>query len=128
MLFLVITIIWPIFFSLISALKLTKHEWEESAQIGGLTGWKYFKHFLFPVAVPALVTGSVIGLGEGWEALVATEIIVGVHSGVGVFFNEFASNATITAFGILGFLILVFSINKVIWLPLLEKSHIMMEE
>ncbi|MDD5050140.1 MAG: ABC transporter permease subunit [Candidatus Pacebacteria bacterium] len=126
--FLVLTMIWPILFSLISALKLVKHEWEESVEIGGITGWRYIKSFLIPVSFPALVTGSIIGIGEGWEALVATEIIIGIQSGLGHFFEQFATNTTLTALGVLGFLLLIFSVNKIIWLPLLERSHKMLEE
>jgi len=121
--FLVLTIIWPIFFSVVSAMKMVKHEWEEAAQIMDLKGWHFFKYFLMPISIPSLITGSIIGLGEGWEALVATEIIVGVQSGLGNFFNSYSTNVQVTAFGILGLLVLIFSINKIIWLPLLEKTH-----
>lgn len=75
-----------------------------------------------------LITGSIIGLGEGWEALVATEIIVESRAGVGEFFTRFVSSSGITMFGILGFLVCIFSINALIWLPLLAWSHRRMEE
>lgn len=78
--------------------------------------------------MPGFITGSIVGLGEGWEALIATEIIVGMDTGLGNFFQTYSTNPKITAFGVLGFLILIFSINKVIWLPLLEWSHRKMEE
>lgn len=126
--FLVLTIIWPILFSIFSSLKLIKHEWEEAAIIFKLKKWNYIKYFIFPVSVPGLITGSIIGLGEGWEALIATEIIVNSKTGLGNFFQTFSNNPTITAFGILGFLILIFSVNKLIWLPLMEWSHKKMEE
>ena len=126
--FLVITIIWPIFFSLISSLHLIKHDWREAVEISGLSGFSYLKLFLFPITIPGLITGSVIGLGEAWEALIATEIIVGVQMGMGNFFNMFSHDPTITSFGILGFLILIFSIGKLVWTPLLEWSHHQMEE
>lgn len=126
--FLVLTIVWPIFFSIVSSLKLIKNEWEEAVEISGLHGIDYFRNFLWPVSVPGLITGTIIGLGEGWEALVATEIIVGIKNGLGSFFQGFSQNASITAFGILGFLILIFSINKLLWLPLLERSHEELEE
>jgi len=126
--FLIVTIIWPIFFSVVSSLKLIRRDWEEVAQITNLKGSNYFKNFLFPVTVPGLITGSIIGLGEGWEAVVATEIIVKVHGGLGNFFGAHASDAQLTIFGILGFLLLIFCINKIIWLPLLEISHKLMEE
>lgn len=126
--FLILTIIWPIFFSIISSLKLIKRDWQEAAQIAGLSGFNYLRYFLLPVTIPSLITGSIIGLGEGWEALVATELIAGIKPGLGSFFEIFSRNVPVTAFGILGFLIFIFSINKIVWLPLLEWSHRKMEE
>lgn len=126
-LFLVLAVIWPVFFSIISSLKLIRHDWEEAVEIAGLKDFEYLKYFLLPASIPGFITGSIIGLGEGWEALVATEIIVGLKTGVGNFFQAFSSNPAITLFGILGFLLLIFSINKIVWLPLLEWSHRTME-
>jgi NitT/TauT family transport system permease protein len=126
--FLVITVIWPIFFSIISSLKLMRRDWQEVAEIFNLRGFFYFKKFLLPVSLPGLITGSIVGLGEGWEALIAVEIIVGMRTGLGNFFQSFAHSAAIVGFGILGFLVLIFSINNLVWLPLLEWSHRKMEE
>lgn len=126
--FLVITIIWPVFFSIISSLKLIRRDWEEAVQISQLSGIPYLKDFLWPLTIPGLITGSLIGLGEGWGALVATEIIVGIKSGLGNFFQDFSHNTTITTLGILGLLIIVFSVNKLVWTPLLNWSHRLMGE
>ena len=60
--------------------------------------------------------------------MVATEIITRMQTGLGNFFSIYAANAEITALGILGLLIFIFSFNKLIWLPLLEISHKRMEE
>lgn len=127
-LFLVITVIWPIFFSIVSSLRLVKHDWEESAEIVGLKGAMYVRRFLWPISIPGLITGSIIGLGEGWEALVATEIIVSVRDGLGNFFQQFSQNPAMTSFGIFGLLLLIFSVNKIVWIPLLDWSHRLMEE
>lgn len=126
--FLVVTIIWPVLFSTISSLKLINKDWKESAEIYGLGGYDYFRRFLLPISIPGVITGSVIGLGEGWEALVATEIIIGIQSGLGGFFQFYSTNPTITAFGILGLLLIIFSVNKLIWLPLMDRGHELMEE
>lgn len=126
--FLIVAIVWPIFFSVISSLKLMKHDWVEAVEISGLKGFNYFRYFLLPASVPGLVTGSIVGLGDGWEALVATEIIVKIKGGLGSFFQIFSANPLITAFGVLGFLMLIFTVNKIIWLPLLEWSHHKTEE
>lgn len=126
--FMIVTIVWPVFFSIISSLHLIKHDWREAVEISQLSGFPYFKMFLFPITIPGLITGSIIGLGEGWEALIATEIIIGTKTGLGNFFNSFAQSPRMTMFGILGFLILIFSINKLVWTPLLNWSHRKMEE
>lgn len=121
--FLILTIIWPLLFSIISALKRTNQEWHEVVEIAGLSRWQRFKKFLWPVSVPGIITGSIIGLGEGWEALIATELIVNSHTGLGAFFQQVTDKPEVVAFGILGLLLVIFSINKLIWLPLLDTSH-----
>jgi ABC-type nitrate/sulfonate/bicarbonate transport system permease component len=126
--FLTLTIIWPVFFSVVTQLRLVRRDWEEAVAISGLSGIAYIRLFLLPASMPGLITGSIVGLGDGWEALVATEIIVHTRTGLGSFFQSYASHTTITAFGTLGLLILIFSINKLIWLPLMERSRILYEE
>src|SRR6185503_8191835 len=37
--FLILTIIWPIMFSIIGSLKLARHDWEEAIEIYHLSGW-----------------------------------------------------------------------------------------
>lgn len=125
---LVVTIIWPILFSTLTAVRMGKHDWQEAVQIAGLRKWNYVRLYLWPISLPGLITGSIIGIGEGWEALVATEMLVGSRAGLGEFFRTFVTNPTITAFGILGFLLLIFGVNKLVWLPLLEWSHREMTE
>jgi NitT/TauT family transport system permease protein len=126
--FLVLALIWPILFSVISSLKLIKSEYQEAVTIYGLTGWKRLYYFTFPASVPGLITGSIIGLGDAWEAIIATEIIVGMQRGLGPFFQSFSNSPKITTFGILGLLLIIFAINKICLLPLLEKSHSLVEE
>lgn len=126
--FLILTVIWPMLFSIISSLRLIKQDWQEAVEISGISGMTYLKKFIFPISVPGLITGSLIGLGEGWEALIATEIVVQEKMGLGNFFQTYSTNPKITFFGILGFLILIFSINKLIWTPLLDWSHGKMED
>ena len=121
--FLVVAIIWPVLFTAISGLKMIKKDVEEAVQISRLSGLNKLHYFLMPASLPSIVTGSIIGLGDAWEVLVATEIVVGIQTGLGSFFLGFANNTPLTIFAIVGVLILIFSINKLIWLPLLEKSH-----
>ncbi len=121
-------ILWPIFFSVVSSLKLVRNDWREAVKISNLKGINYLKNFLIPVSFPSFITGSIIGLGDSWQALIATEIIIQTKIGLGAFFTKYAQNPTITFWAILGFLIIIFSINKLLWIPLMDKSHKMMEE
>ncbi len=126
--FLVLSIASPMIFSIVGSLKLIRFDWEDAVEIYNVHGWDYIKKFLLPISIPGVITGSIIGLGNGWQALIATEIIVQVKSGLGSFFQLFSNNLAVTSFGILGFLILIFSINKLVWMPLLDRGHRMMEE
>lgn len=122
--FLVITIIWPILFSVLSSIHMVRKDLEEAAYIFGAKGWKKLLSFTIPVTFPGLMTGSLVGLGDGWEAIVGAEII-GLTSGIGKFLGDASArgNIRVLAFGIIALLLFIFTINKLIWLPLLRKSH-----
>lgn len=126
--FLAITIIWPIIFTIVSSLKQADRAWSEAVQISRIKGFNYIRYYLFPITAPGLVTGAIIGLGDGWEALIATEIILKIPEGLGAFFNTFSDNTVTTFFGVIVFLAIIFSINKLVWLPLLDKSHELIEQ
>lgn len=127
--FLVVTIIWPVLFAIISAQKLVKDEWNEAADIYGAKGWRRILYYYLPLSYPGLIVGSIVGLGEGWEAVVGAEIIVGIQSGgLGSFFNRNGDSTSIVLFGVFALLLCIFVLNKLIWLPLLEKSHKLLTE
>jgi ABC-type anion transport system duplicated permease subunit len=86
-------------------------------------------YFVFPISYPGLVTGSIVGLGEGWEAVVGAEIIVGIQSGgLGSFFSINSASSHLVIFGVLALLLFIFSLNKLVWLPMLERSHRLLSE
>lgn len=127
--FLIITVVWPMLFAIISSQKLIKAGWEEAATVYGATGWKRYVYFAFPIAAPGIVTGSIVGLGEGWEAVVGAEIVVGMKNhGLGGFFSAGGSEGHLVFFGVMALLLFIFALNHIIWLPLLERSHKMMTE
>jgi len=126
--FVVLNITWPIFFSVLTSLRLIKRDWEEAASVVGLKGWNYFRYFLAPASVPGLITGSIIGLGDGWQTLVATEVIVRTPIGLGGFFDAHSTNPVVTTFGVCVFLVFIFILNRALWTPLLLWSQRHMEE
>lgn len=120
---LVITMIWPILFTLLSARKQIREDLLEVAYVFGAKGTKFLHFVLLPLLFPALITGSIVAWGEAWEAIIAAEIIVQV-SGVGTYLAETGStgNTPILLIGVFLLLALLFILNNYFWLPLLSLS------
>lgn len=120
---LVITMIWPILFTILSAQKTLRADLLEAAKAFGAVKEKYFVYVLFPLMFPAIITGSIVAWGEAWEAIIAAEIIVNVP-GVGTYLAQTGEslNSQILLIGIVLLLMLLFILNKYIWLPLLNLS------
>jgi len=118
------SILWPILFYMIHALNTARKDWNDAATIFGATGWKRLWFYSLPVSFPALVTGSIVGVSVGWEAIIGVEII-GLSSGIGVFLNG-AIGADKQAFaaglGLLLFSVLL--INRLVWMPLLKRTEL----
>lgn len=127
--FLILTMVWPILFAIISSQKLIKTEWDEAATVFGASGWKRLVYFALPISYPGLITGAIVGLGEGWEAVVGGEIIVHMQgAGLGQFFDGSNATGSHVFYGVTALLLFIFVMNKFIWLPLLERSHKVMTE
>lgn len=121
------SVLWPILFYVLSALRTAKTDFNEAATMFGAVGLKRIFYYLIPLSFPAIVTGSIVGIGIGWETTIGIEII-GLSNGIGVFLNSAAeSNKTVLTLGIVALLLVVFSINKLVWLPLLKKTQLYAE-
>lgn len=120
---LVITIIWPIVFTIVGGIKTMREDLADAAYIYHARGAKKLLHFTLPALFPAFMTGSIVGWGEAWEALVGAEIIAQV-SGVGSILGAIGSSnhAGLLLLGICMYLLLIFLINQAVWLPLLSLS------
>ncbi len=120
---LVVAMIWPILFTLLSAQKQIKEDLTEAARSLGASGWKYFIFVTIPLLFPSLITGSIVAWGEAWETIIAAEIIVQIP-GVGTYLAKTGNvgNSQILLIGIGLLLALLFIFNKYIWLPLLNLS------
>ncbi len=118
------SIIWPILFAVLTATRGASEELNDAAYIFGARGSKRILNFLAPLSFPAMITGSIIGIAIGWEAVIGAEII-GKAGGFGAFIDK-ASQSGITAevyAGTIAILILVFIINRLIWSPLLTQTR-----
>lgn len=118
------SILWPILFYMLHALKTARKDFEDAATIFGARGLKRILYFSLPVAFPAAVTGSIVSFSIGWEAIIGIEII-GISNGIGSFLNASASaNHNLLLLGISSLLLIVFLINRLVWMPLLKKSQL----
>jgi ABC-type nitrate/sulfonate/bicarbonate transport system permease component len=120
---LVITIIWPVVFSVVSGFKNIPTSLNEAALVYGACGIKKFLNFTFPLLLPSVITGSVIGWGEGWEVLIAAELL-GAKQGLGTSIGEAAHAAqnTIMIVAIAFLMFIIFLLNKWVWIPLLRRA------
>jgi len=122
-LFAVTSIIWPILFAVLAAIKSAHTDLSDAATIFGARGLKRIRFYLAPLSLPAILTGSIVGIAIGWEAIIGAEIIAKI-----VGFGGFIETASATGVnqttlaGMLAILIIVFIINRVVWAPLLAES------
>jgi NitT/TauT family transport system permease protein len=121
--FAVSSIVWPILFAILTAIKSTHSDLNDAATIFGANGLKRIAYYLAPLSSPAIVTGSIVGIAIGWESVIGAEIIAGA-GGFGAFIkNAGASGLNPTTIaGTIAILVLVFIVNRLIWAPLLAES------
>lgn len=122
-LFAVSSIIWPILFAVLTAIKSAHKDLSDAATIFGARGLKRISHYLAPLSFPAILTGSVVGIAIGWEAVIGAEIITNV-AGFGEFIKEASASGISQASiaGTLAILVIVFVLNRLVWAPLLAES------
>ncbi|MBI3380158.1 ABC transporter permease subunit [Candidatus Gottesmanbacteria bacterium] len=120
---LVIEMVWPLLFTILSGQKQIRQDLIDASHAFGATKLKYVLYVLFPLLFPAIITGSIVAWGEAWETIIAAEIIVALP-GVGTYLSEngTSTNSHILAIGIFLLLLILFILNKYIWLPLLTMS------
>jgi NitT/TauT family transport system permease protein len=121
-LILVVSMIWPMLFTILTGKKEIDEEILEAAQIYQAKGISYYLSVFFPLLLPAIVTGSIIAWGEAWETIIAAEIIVDVP-GVGTYLAQSAqSTPRVLAVGIVALMTILFLMNKYVWLKQLKTS------
>ncbi|MDP2651934.1 MAG: ABC transporter permease subunit [bacterium] len=121
--FAVSSIVWPILFAILTSIKSAHKDLSDAATIFGARGLRRIPYYLAPLSLPAILTGSIVGIAIGWESVIGAEIIANA-SGFGAFIRT-ASVSGInqaTVAGMLAILIIVFVINRIVWAPLLAES------
>lgn len=117
------SIIWPILFYVLNAIKTAPKDLNNASYIFGARGLKRALFYYLPLSFPAIITGSIVGFSIGWEAIIGMEII-GLNNGIGSLLNNSISQSKpFFALGLTALLVLVFIINRLVWMPLLKKAQ-----
>jgi NitT/TauT family transport system permease protein/taurine transport system permease protein len=78
----VYTVIFPVVFNTVLGVRSVPRDLSLAAVSLGAPRWRVLTEVVLPGALPNIMTGLRNGLGYGWRALIAAEIIVGT-SGIG---------------------------------------------
>ena len=78
----VYTVVFPIVFNTVLGVRSVHRDLPRAALSLGAPRWRIVTDVIVPGALPNIMTGLRNGLGYGWRALIAAEIIVGT-SGIG---------------------------------------------
>jgi ABC-type anion transport system duplicated permease subunit len=72
---LVLDMIWYMFLNIVSAVKNIPTEINEVGQLLGFKGMKRITHIVIPSILPAIVTGSILSWGTGWNTIIFAEYL-----------------------------------------------------
>jgi len=70
---LVLDMIWYMFINIVSAVKNIPTEINEVGQLLGFKGLSRLRHIVIPSILPAIVTGSILSWGTGWNTIIFAE-------------------------------------------------------
>jgi NitT/TauT family transport system permease protein len=79
---LVLDMIWYMFISITSAVRNIPSEIKEVGAIFGFKGIKRVTHIVIPSILPAIVTGSILSWGTGWNTVIFSEYLQSTQPGV----------------------------------------------
>ncbi len=79
---LVLDMIWYMFINVTSAIKNIPSEIKEVGAIFGFKGIHRITHLIIPSILPAIVTGSILSWGTGWNTIIFSEYLPSTEPGV----------------------------------------------
>ncbi len=79
---LVLDMIWYMFINITSAIKNIPTEIKEVGSLFGFKGLHRITHLIIPSILPAIVTGSILSWGTGWNTIIFSEYLQSSEPGV----------------------------------------------
>ncbi len=114
----VYTIVFPLMISIVAGVEQVPRELIRAARSLGAGRFHVFTEVILPGALPSVASGIRTGLGYGWRALIAAEIIVGT-SGVGfmMFDSRRAGEVTDVFVGMIVLGVLWYALDALVLAP-----------
>lgn len=81
------TVFFIVFYNTVTGINTVNQRLVDSVRVLGGNRWNVLKEVLIPGAIPQIITGMRLGIGYGWRALIAGEIIAS-GTGLGVLIWE----------------------------------------
>jgi len=78
-----VTALAPVAVNTVAGIRSASEEHLRVARMAGASQWQIFRHVLMPGAIPHLMSGLRVGLGNSWRVVVAAEMVVGTGTGLG---------------------------------------------
>ena len=111
---------FPVIYNTWTGVKAVKEIWLRSAQSMGASNRRMFRHVILPGALPYILTGLRLGLGQAWRILVAVEMLAAVPWGLGwlifgarEFLNTDAMMAGVIVIAVIGLVLEKFVFQKI---------------
>lgn len=128
---LVLDMIWYMFLNITVAVRNIHEEIREVSKIYGFKGMKRIKHIILPAILPAIVTGSILSWGTGWNTVIFSEYMpygkeVLSIPGLGSFLGKEGyelGNTILLIFIIFIISSIVILMEKFVWRKLLAKTE-----
>ena len=78
---------FPIFVNIVDGIQAIDKKYYELAAVYEVPKWQFIRHVIIPGALPAIMTGIRVGMGNAWVCVVAAEMI-GATQGVGFMLTD----------------------------------------
>ncbi len=132
-LFILLTgMVWSLLFNIVGAIRAIPRDVKDAARVFGARDLKYVRHVLLPAVFPALVTGSMLAVGAGWNIIIVAEYInFGtqpiVLPGLGSLLDQAAygptHNTTLFLSALFSMVITIILLNRLVWHRLLVRAE-----
>lgn len=128
------SMVWNIAFSVVGGVRQTPADVKAVGVVFGLTRWQRFRKILLPAVFPAVLTGSILAIADGWNIVIVAEALHAYAPqtasapdlfGIGsILVHASSTGDTSMVMSAMGVLVIsIILVNLAIWQPLLAYAE-----